>query len=149
MIDEKDFWHGAALAAMVNDSGCISVEAIAGQYGHCVVNGDRRIFVKYRTESSGADGLNYQFSLTRDELRRIKSAERRPGKTFVVPVCGNSFILAIETEDLWQVVDPTSRLSQSVTVWREPGSQLRIRSTKASRSLGYWPLNLYPRNVLE
>jgi hypothetical protein len=143
-LQEQDFYHGAALMQIVEQSGFTALNKASSRYGHYVVNADRRLFLKYRS----ANTQRRQFTFSRDELRAINDdLTRFPGRLFVGLVCGDETICVLDETELTAVIDPTSNQPQWITVESPPGCSMRVWGSigDPARTL---PHNRYPRVLL-
>lgn len=123
-INDRHFYHGAALAQIVEYGGFKALNKLDEKYGHYLVNTNQRIMVKY---STAADEWHFTFS--EDDLAILQSDLGQPGKTFVCLVCGGSTICALTEDDFKQVIDLAAGSQQCIDPWFPAGGSIRVRGT--------------------
>lgn len=80
-IQAKDFFHGAALTQIVEHPSFKALNKASDKYGHCLVNKDIRVFVKYSNTDQP-----WQFTLNPDDSAATRVAAQQPGSTFLALV---------------------------------------------------------------
>lgn len=76
-IDDKDFWHGAALVAIADSKLFTALNKSGGKYGHYVVNHDRDLLIKYSARERRGSG-GYQFTFTPHDVAMLNSLRDKP-----------------------------------------------------------------------
>lgn len=144
-IQQQDMYHGAALMQVIEDPRFKALnKAVDGKYGHYVLNNDTRLFVKYSTGS----GPEYRFSLSPDDIDAMKKDGASGHRVFGVFVCGDATICAVESDDMWNVVEENPTTNQQVWIAAEPGKSMRFGRGRyeLTRTI---PHNGYPAVVLD
>lgn len=91
MIDETEFYHGAALARVLNDPRCYAVRRQADVY---IVNDARIAFLKYTTKVRSP----WRFTATEGDQQSLARAEARRSITIGL-ICGGDGICAVTLEE--------------------------------------------------
>lgn len=100
-IQAQDLYHGAALTQIVEHSSFKALNRASEKYGHYLINHDRHVFVKYR---SNGDGV-WTFIFGEEEISAIRQQIEIGNTTYVCLVCGGSTVLALTSDELTQVLD--------------------------------------------
>lgn len=101
MIEKTEFYHGAALARLVEDPRC---EALGKhQYGYRV-NQQRFISIKYSTKARSPWGFNF----SQDDIDRLEETSREIGNCFIALVCGGDGICAVSWTTLLGLLGGTA-----------------------------------------
>jgi hypothetical protein len=132
-VQDLGVFHGIASTQLVEHPSFKALNKASKRYGHYLLNQDRRLFVKYRTN----DGLAWQFGFSTSEIRAIKEDRRLESHTFVILVCGYSTVCALSAGDLDALLDLGGPGVQSIRVEAPPG-----RSMIVSGSHGRLPRTL-------
>ena len=91
MIEKLEFYHGAAIVRIIEDTRCTSVAK--HEYGY-LVNATRLAFVKYTTKTHSP----WRFTVTADDIARLEKAAGRFPTCVLALVCGGDGICAITWE---------------------------------------------------
>jgi len=97
MIDKQEYYHGAALIRLLEDSRCASVKKHSAGY---VINGEGIVLLKYSTRNR----TPWRFSFTLDEMISIENLHKGMDKLVIALVCGGDGICAIYVEELHSVM---------------------------------------------
>lgn len=89
MIDKQEFYWGAAIVRLLEDSKCTSVQK--HEYGY-VVNSNVFVFLKYSTKARTPWG----FSFSNDEISCLNPISSQYEKTVVGLICGGDGICAMD-----------------------------------------------------
>ena len=89
----KHLFHGAALSQIVEHPAFTALNKASDAYGHYLVNGSTRMFVKYRGNHDGP----WLFQFSCDEVARVLDdiSSGFAGRSFVVMVCADTTICAL------------------------------------------------------
>lgn len=142
-IQEKHFYHGAALTQIVEHESFKALNRVGDKKnGHYQVNQDTRILVKYRT------GINLQFTFTPEQLETLLENFQRKCKTFLVLVCGGEdCICALDRQQIEELLSFEEPVGQQwIKVERPPDCGMRVSSALASLKKPV-PVNKFP-NIL-
>jgi len=143
-LQEQDYYHGAALTQLVESTGFTALNKASDRYGHYLVNHDRRMFVKYRSNGTS----RWQFGFTQPEIRAIRDDHKgQKGKTFVVLVCGPETICPLTRDELFSVIDQNATGQQAMRVEFKQGQSMRVTGP-LGRLKGTIPHNAFPRKIL-
>ena len=88
MIEKQEFYHGAALIRLLEDSRCRSVEKYERGY---LVNDKTFVFLKYTTKSR----TPWRFSFGEAEIRDLEATEKSGALVAVALVCAGDGICAL------------------------------------------------------
>jgi hypothetical protein len=141
-VQDQDVFHGIALTQLVEHPSFKALNKTSKRYGHYLLNRDRRLFVKYRTN----DGSAWQFGFSRAELDAIRKDRRQPGSTFVVLVCGGSTVCALSESDLDVLLVSRGFGSQSIRI-EAPAGRSMIVSGPGGQLPYKVPHNSYPSKL--
>lgn len=137
MIDKQEFYHGAAVSRLLEDTRCQSIKK--HDFGY-VVNSEVFIFLKYRTKSRSP----WNFGFDEEDLERIHSLVNCFKKIVIVLICGGDGICAI----LWRDAE---KLLGNKAGWicarRKFNEQYGVTgsagSLKGKVSLRQWPMIIF------
>lgn len=137
MLEKQDFYWGAALVRLLDDSRCTSLTKRETGY---VVNGDAFIALKYTTKSR----TPWRFTFGEDEFGRLIGAAGCYRSAVIALVCGGDGICAIS----WTEIDSIlGHQSGWVSVKRDFHKQYGVAGSKASLdrkiSVRDWPSILF------
>ncbi len=142
-IQEQDFYHGVALTQIVEHGSFTALNKASQRYGHYLVNADRRMFVKYRTN----EGTDFQFSFSAAELAGLASDLALPNAhVFTALVCGGETVCLLDSEQIETVIDPTNNQSQWIRVWWPEGGGMRVVGSVGELST-VLPHNSFPSRL--
>ena len=88
MIDQTDFYHGAALATALGDSRCIDIARWPPGY---LVNESVWVLLKYTTKG----GSPWQFTFTTEDVARLQHCPDEADRVVMALVCGGDGICTI------------------------------------------------------
>ncbi len=91
MIEKLEFYHGAALVRIVEDTRCTSVAKHECGY---LVNVNRFVFLKYSTKAQSP----WRFTVTEYDISRLEMAASRFPTCVLGLVCGGDGICGISWE---------------------------------------------------
>jgi hypothetical protein len=91
MIDKADFYHGAAIAAALEDSRCIDIGRCPPGY---LVNNSVLALIKYSTKG----GSPWHFTFRPEDLGRLQHCPDEAERVVLALVCGGDGICAISAE---------------------------------------------------
>jgi hypothetical protein len=97
MIDRLEFYHGAAIIKVIEDSRCQSIGK--SQWGY-VVNNDKLAFIKYSTKAHSP----WRFTMTPDDLRRLALGAAQFQKCVIGFVCGGDGVCPVEWSALKELI---------------------------------------------
>ena len=93
MIEKLEFYHGAALVRVIEDTRCATIAKHA--YGYRV-NECRILAIKYSTKARSP----WQFTFSKDDISRLSAANLEFGVCSVALVCGGDGVCALSWETL-------------------------------------------------
>lgn len=97
MIEKLDFYHGAAIVKIVEDSRCRTI--CNSKFGY-VVNGENLVFLKYTTKNHSP----WAFTVSADDIRRLEDARELFGSRSVGFVCGGDGICSAPWESVTELL---------------------------------------------
>ena len=143
-IQEKHKYHGSALAQVVEHEAFKALNRADSNYGHYLVNTDRRLIVKYRTCERGP----WVFNFTAPETVLLRTDIERGGHTFVCLVCGNETVCILDEDQASSVLDLGSVEQQWIKVSCPEGCSMRVSGSSGDLSSTI-PHKAFPRRVFE
>jgi len=111
-IQQQDLFHGAALTQIVEHPSFKALNRASTKYGHYLVNTDRQVFVKYRTN----DESPWQHTVQPDELAALSSAMASTDHVYLCLICGPVTVCALDRDQIAALVDVTSMVAQWIRV---------------------------------
>lgn len=97
MIDKQEYYHGAALIRLLEDTRCASVKKHAVGY---IINDEVIVLLKYRTNNR----TPWRFSFTLDEMISMETLYKENAKIVIALVCGGDGVCTIHAEELHSVM---------------------------------------------
>jgi hypothetical protein len=142
---EQDLYHGIALMQIVEHESFKALNRATAKYGHYLVNTDREVFVKYRTNNESP----WQFTLQNDELQALrKAATKSRNRVFLCLVCGTVTVCALNEDQIRRILDLNDQNPQWVRVAVPPRSSCRVSGSNGELSRTV-PHNSFPNKVFE
>jgi hypothetical protein len=140
-IQQKDFFHGAALTQLVEHHSFKALNKVDGKYGHYLVNVDRRLLVKLTEKPS----VPWSFTFQPDDLSTLRADAASGFQTFVVLVCGRTTICLLGQTEYSAIMDLQAAGTQWIKV-EIPKASMRVRGSAGA--LGHAIAhNRFPDNV--
>lgn len=141
MLDQTDYYHGAAVIRLLEDQRCNAVRK-RNNLGY-VVNGENFIFLKYTTKVRTPWGFTFDQEDIERGFRMLKEYKR----VVLGLICGGDGICALDWTEVEKLLDrKPGRISagrkhnQSYAVWGTAGE------LKGKISLRRWPQLLFESN---
>ena len=97
MIDKQEYYHGAAIVRLLDDSRFVTVKKHKLGY---IVNDEVVVLVKYSTKNR----TPWRFTCTLDEMVGIETLLQRKVKVVIALTCGGDGICAINASELLNVM---------------------------------------------
>lgn len=97
MMERAEFYHGAAIVRVIEDSRCQSISRC--EYGY-LVNADKLVCIKYSTKAHSP----WRFTVTRDDIVRLEKAVGLFEKCIIGFVCGGDGVCAVRWEFVRQLL---------------------------------------------
>lgn len=150
MIPEKDFYHGAVLAAITESDNFSSINKVPHLTKHSshayLLNHNTGIFVKHTTTKiNGA----WKFTFPPDHQSAVRQLfDAYKEKTFVVFVCENEAICIINFGIFASCIDLNFIESEWLEIWRPDGGSFRVRGKSGEHGKTV-PLNAFPKVLFE
>ena len=111
-IDNKDFFHGAALTKITEHRSFTALNKADAKYGHYLVNTDRRLLTKHSEKPRPP----WQFTFNSDDLEILRYDRDSGFISFVVLVCGKVSICLLDESEYSALIDLNSSSQQSIRV---------------------------------
>ncbi|KVZ59649.1 hypothetical protein [Burkholderia ubonensis] len=122
-IQEKDFYHGAALTQITEHPSFKALNtANMGNYGHYLVNTDTHVFVKYRT--GPAPAWNHVFSV--GELKALQKLRKKTENVWIALVCGDATVCLLDSNQTDTLLDLDDEEQQRIKVEVPNGGSCRV-----------------------
>ncbi len=141
-ILEQERFHGAALTQIVKHRSFKALNRASDAYGHYLVNTDRQLFVKYRTNTESP----WTFVFPPAELRELGDALGSGDHTYVSLVCGCFTVCCLNKDELAIVLDFGGAGQQSVRVEVPPGGSCHVSGSNGALTRTV-PHNSFPNKV--
>jgi hypothetical protein len=143
-IQEQHLYHGAALTQIVQHQSFKALNRASEKYGHYLVNTDRHVFVKYRTN----DKSPWQYTFSPEELSTIDDEIKHKKRVFLCLVCGQTTVCALDADQIQVVLDLTKKEQQWIRVEVPSGSSCHVSGSKGKLEKTV-PHNSFPDKVFE
>ena len=138
MLDKSEFYHGAAIARLLEHRKCMSVRR-HGQLGY-VVNETMFVFIKFSTRANSP----WQFTFDAEDVARSFNLAREFGTLAVALVCGGDGVCALSFPEIWKLLQDKAG---SIGVRRKHNESYAVRGTagelKRKIPLNRWPLIVF------
>jgi hypothetical protein len=116
-IQQKDYYHGAALTQIVEHGSFTALNKVDEKYGHYKVNHNIRLMVKITTN----DESPWQFTANASDLSTIEDDIRSGENFYLCLVCGLNTICLLNSDQVEKLLDISSRDQQWLRV-KDTGS---------------------------
>jgi len=143
-IQEQHLYHGAALTQIVQHQSFKALNRASKKYGHYIVNTDRHVFVKYRTNKQSP----WQHNFFPKELSTIDKEIKHNKKVFLCLVCGQETVCALDADQIQVVLDLTKKQQQWIRVDVPSGGSCHVSGSKGALKKKV-PHNSFPDKVFE
>lgn len=100
MIDKLDYYHGAAIVRLIDDSRFRTISKL--DYGY-LVNDEILVYLKYSTKGQSP----WHFTITPDDMSRLAKAVGARKRCVVGFVCGGDGVCAAPLDSISQLVATT------------------------------------------
>jgi hypothetical protein len=97
MIDQTDFYHGAALAMALNDPRCIDIARWSPGY---LVNDSVWVLLKYTTKGRSP----WQFTFSTEDVARLQHTPDGADRVVQAFVCGGDGVCTISAESALELL---------------------------------------------
>lgn len=111
-IQEKDYYHGAALTQITEDPSFTALNKADAKYGHYIINNNIRLLVKHTKNNVSP----WYFTLQPDDLLTISTDAQLGFRTFLCLTCGLHTICILSSNQLAQAADLTSNKALRISV---------------------------------
>lgn len=122
---ERDLYHGAALARIVEGTGFRSIRKASPHAGHYELNGSRRILMRH----SAAESEPWRFIFREEELAVLREDGTAAERAFLCLVCRDELVCVLTVSQIPAVIDLTAETSQSIRVYSRRGSSIEVRGS--------------------
>ena len=143
-IQQKDYFHGAALTQIVEHESFKALNKADLKYGHYKINHDIRLMVKISTNANDS----WQFTVNENDLLTINEDIDSGDDFYLCLVCGLSTICLLDKSQIKQLVDLAAYEQQWIKVESKDGGSLRVRS-KIIDLNRVIPHNAFPNNLFK
>jgi hypothetical protein len=130
-IQQKDYFHGAALTQIVEHESFKALNKADEKYGHYKINHDIRLMVKI----TSIEDEPWQFTANASDLATMEEDLNSGDQFFLCLVCGLNTICLLDGSQVKQLLDTSSREQQ----W------LHVRNTG---SLWVWSRRIELKNAI-
>jgi len=129
-IQDKDFYHGAALTQIVEHSSFKALNKASEKYGHYLVNTDQHVFVKYtKTCKTTPKKSSWQFTLQPEEKKAINEESRIFSKVFLCLVCGDETVCVLDSSEIKQTLNLQNGTQGYIRVEMPSGGSCHVTGT--------------------
>jgi len=138
LIDKEEFYRGAALALLLEDSRCETISRL-GKGGYIAHN----TFFQVRFTTKARSPWN--FTITEADIERFHGSFEKASRSLLVLVCGGDGICVLTWDEVIHLLEDRSGW---VTARRKHRTQYEVRG--ADGRLDYKvPLNRWPSIIFE
>lgn len=141
-IQQKDYYHGAALTQIVEHQSFKALNKADEKYGHYKINHDVRLMVKRATN----DEAPWQFTVNASDLVTIKEDIDSGDYFYLCLVCGLYTVCLLDSKQVETLLNLSLETQQWIKV-KNTGS-LRVWSSLAELK-GTIPHNAFPDKIFE
>lgn len=149
-IQEKDFYHGAALTQIVEHNSFTALNKADNKYGHYIINHDIRLFIKSAKKTT--EDCVWQFTFNRDELNLIQKnfpSNNSANKLFVCLVCVPNTICVLNEDQLNHIISfSPSKITQWIKVEGPENKSMRVKGSNGPLDKTI-PHNAFPNILFE
>ena len=139
MLDKTDYYHGAAIVKLLEDSRCASVQK-KGLLGY-VINGDSFVLLKYTTKARSPWG----FSFDQEDIDRCLKMASEYRRVILGFICGGDGVCAL---DWSQAKELLAEKPGRIAAGRKHNKQYEVWGTEGELK-GKIPLNRWPSLLFE
>lgn len=143
-IQEQDIYHGAALTQIVEHPSFKALNKVDEKYGHYLINLDKRIFVKYRTNEKSP----WTFTLLPQEIEAIKTDINIGANVFLCLICARETVCAIDIKEVRILVDLDSDKPQWIKVDSVAKGSMWLSGSKGKLTYSIRH-NLFPNGLFQ
>lgn len=149
-IPEKDFYHGAVLAAISEAEHFTSINKVprlTRPSSHAyLLNHDTAFFVKYTTVKNNNA---WRFTFPPDQQRTVRELFDAYGdKSFIVFVCEREAFCIVNFGIFASCLDLNYKDSEWFEIWRPDGGSFRVRGASGDHGRTV-SLNAFPKALFE
>jgi hypothetical protein len=128
MINEFEFFHGAALARMLHATQQTMMVALYSEFDNAsyIINESKGVYIKYSTKRLSP----WRFSFQKRHHEKILEMRRDLGEVFVVLVCNDDGAVVLTFEEFQQVVTSDSDTGQWISAARNRGEMYLIKGSE-------------------
>lgn len=143
---KQHIYHGPALTQIVEHESFKALNRASEKRGHYLVNADREVFVKYRTNETSP----WQFVFGREEVNSIQHAIKGKNRIFVCLVCGPATVCGLTVDEVRNLIDlaRSDQENQSIIVSIPPGGSCHVNGS-AGKLPKTVPHNSFPGRLFE
>lgn len=130
MIKEFEFYHGAVLANLLHGSGqSITIEPFPSESNASyIVNRNIGLFIKHSIKRMSP----WRFSFAKEHQDEILGMKNKLGEVFLLLVCGEDGIVALNFEELKKVFNETHGPVEWISVSRNKNTEYTIKGSDGS-----------------
>ena len=143
-IQEKDWFHGSALAQISEHESFTALNKASEKYGHYQVNHNKRVLLKYSSAENGP----WQFTFQQDDVEIIADDINADIESFICLVCGYDTICILDEDEIEVVLDLESDDVQWIRIEYPPGGSMRARGSEGELDHTV-PHNAFPSKLFE
>jgi hypothetical protein len=123
-IQEKDFFHGAALTQIVEHPSFKALNKADEKYGHYQINHNTRILLKYRSKGESP----WTFELKEEDINTLIDDIASDQRSFLCLVCGKISVCILSSGEYQDLINTSQRTSQHITIELPPRSSMKVKS---------------------
>lgn len=136
-IQQKDYYHGAALTQIVEHKSFKALNKADEKYGHYKINHDIRIMVKITSISDDP----WQFTANASDLEIMHEDINSGDRFFLCLVCGLDTVCLLDCDQVQELLDISSRDQQWMRVKNTGSLRAWSARTELARVI---PHNAFP-----
>ena len=146
---DREMYHGAALAQIVESGGGASIRKASRAFGHYEIESGyfsagrgRRLLIRHSSAAAGP----WRFVLRPKELALLRADQSDGCDVFVCLVCGTEAICVLTAVQIRQVVALDAAAPQSIRVYARPHASIHVAGS-AGELPGAIPKHAFPGNL--
>lgn len=143
-IQDKDRFHGSALAQIIEHPHFKTIKRGSEKYGHYRANENRDLFFKYRKTKTSP----WTFQFSPEDVSELYHAMRTRDCVFLCLICGTTTICALNTAEVCMIIDLSKNdSSQSISIQVPDGGRCHVSGSEGKLSHTI-PHNSFPDKIL-
>lgn len=138
-IQDKDYFHGAALTQIVEDPSFTALNKVDAKYGHYLINSNIRLLMKHCSSEKSP----WVYTLNPADARIIQRDIDAGSSTFLCLICGLVSICILNQNQILELVSLNPSSPQTIRIEQKKGGSLWAYGSKGDCEKSI-PHNAFP-----